>query len=343
MAGRRGTLTLRIPLSKDQTLAVEFHEIERRLRKLEKATGTGSNATVRIIQSGGSGGTTVNLTPIIARLDALEATVGAIPDTDFDEFGGVGEESDHGLVPAPGTSEPPTGVAQHLLTEDGTWGFPLRGLIGVATSGEQDTPPYDVVNIQAGLSAASIVAGDIECNDLTVYTPRWDDLRFPAQGINPSGAAADPGVDDDTGLLVFSGTLDNTIAGVAQMPHTWQAGTAVHPHLHLRFPTSASANTRWSFGYDIANALEDFTNASGTYTALSTITVANPANVNKSVVAGFGDLDMTGFRESAIILWKISRLAFSDGVDDDTNDCLLMEFDIHFLSNKDGTLVEYPT
>jgi hypothetical protein len=336
-------LTLRIPLSPDQTLAVEFHEIERRLRKLEKATGTGSNSSVRIIQSGG-GGSTTDLTPILSRLNALEAAVAVIPDTDFSEFGGVGEESDRGLVPAPGTSLPPTGLAGHVLVEDGEWGFPFRGLVQVATSGEQDSPPYDVLNVQAGLSAGSIVAGDIECTDLTVYALKWDDLRFPSQGINPSGAASDPGVDDDTGLLVFSGTLDNVIAGVAQMPHGWAPGTAIKPHIHLRFPTSnGGTNTRWAFEYDIANANEDFTNASGTYTAFSTITVANPANVNTSVVAGFGPLDMDGFRESAIILWRISRLASSDAVDDDTNDCFLMEFDIHYQSNKDGTTVEFPT
>lgn len=160
-------MTLRIPLTKDQTIPVEFHEIERRLRKLEKATGTATSSTVRIIQSGGGSAPTVNLTPIISRLDALEAAVAAFPDTDFSEFGGVGEESDHGLAPAPGTSEPPTGVAQHLLTEDGTWGFPLRGLIGVATSGEQTDPAEDVVNVAAGLhvsgnlSASKVVTRDV--------------------------------------------------------------------------------------------------------------------------------------------------------------------------------------
>lgn len=171
---------------------------------------------------------------------------------------------------------------------------------------------------------------------------RWEDLRFPSQGINPTGAADAAGVDDDTGLLAFSGTLDNVIAGVAQMPHGWAPGTIVKPHIHLRFPTSAVANTRWSFGYDIANVGEDFTNASGTYTALATITVANPQNVNEHVIAGFGDLAMAGFRESAIILWKISRLAQSDAADNDTNDCLLAEFDIHFQVQKTGTVAEYP-
>jgi hypothetical protein len=175
------------------------------------------------------------------------------------------------------------------------------------------------------------------------FAHRWEDLRFPAQGINPPGAVTDPAVDAATGLLSFSGTLNNAIAGVAQMPHAWTPGSLVRPHLHLRFPTSAAANTRWAFQYDIANVTGDFTNASGTYTTLATITVANPQNVNKHVVASFGDLAMTGFRESAVILWRIARLAATDGLDNDTNACLLIEFDIHYQVEKWGSVPEYPS
>jgi hypothetical protein len=86
----------------------------------------------------------------------------------------------------------------------------------------------------------------------------------------------------------------------------------------------------------------DFTNASGTYTTLSTITVANPQNVNRHTVGSFDELPMVGFRESAIILWKVSRLANSDVLDTDGNDCLLLEFDIHYRVHKEGTVPEYP-
>jgi hypothetical protein len=174
------------------------------------------------------------------------------------------------------------------------------------------------------------------------FLVRWDDLRFPAQGINPPGAASDPGVDSATGLLVFSGLQDNVIVGAAQMPHTWLPGSVVRPHIHLRFPTEAVADTRWRFEYDTANVTGLFTNASGTYTTLSTITVANPANADRHTIGNFGDLSMTGFRESAIILWKVSRLASSDVLDTDGNDCLLLEFDIHFQVHKEGTVPEYP-
>lgn len=173
--------------------------------------------------------------------------------------------------------------------------------------------------------------------------PRWDDLRFPAQGINPAGAPAPAGVDSATGCLVFSGVLDNVIGGVAQMPHSWMRGSTVKPHIHLRFTTSnAGFNTRWKFAYDMANVDANFANASGTYTSLAAVTQANPGNVNKHVLLDLGDLTMAGAHESRVVLWQVWRLAASDAADDDVNDCLLLEFDIHFQIEKTGTVTTGP-
>lgn len=159
-------MSLRIPLTPDQTLQVEFHEIERRLRRLEKA-GKSDATTVRIIGGGGTG--SADLTSIYNRLAALEAAVGdTLEVDDIPNLVGVGSGAQKGLAPSPGLAEPPTGVAQHLLTEDATWGFPLRGLIGVATSGEDVALPYEIVDVSAGLH----VAGPLAVGDLLVGTAR---------------------------------------------------------------------------------------------------------------------------------------------------------------------------
>src|SRR5574339_825311 len=78
----------------------------------------------------------------------------------------------------------------------------------------------------------------------------WEDLRFPANGINLPGSSADPTRDDVTGSLVFSATQDNVIAGVAQMPHAWAPESTVSPHLHLICPNGGSGNMRWKFEYN---------------------------------------------------------------------------------------------
>lgn len=178
-------------------------------------------------------------------------------------------------------------------------------------------------------------------SELTCY--RWDDLSFPSQILRTGGASTEPSVDSD-GTLIFAGTVNNqSIAVVAQLPHAWVDGTAIRPHVHLQFKTSASANTRWKLEYNTGSVNGNFMHALGTYTTLATVTVANPANVLKHVVASFGDLTMTGYKESAIIVWKISRLANTDALDTDTNACVLTEFDLHYQVGKSGTIGEYPT
>jgi hypothetical protein len=80
-------------------------------------------------------------------------------------------------------------------------------------------------------------------NTASQVTGAWEGLRFPAQGINPAGAASPPSVDEVltsfTGTLLFSGSQENVIAGVAQMPHAWRVQSAIRPHIH--WATSPSA------------------------------------------------------------------------------------------------------
>lgn len=404
-------MTLRIPLTQDQTLQVEFHEIERRLRKLEKSLGRDSTtASIRVV-AGGSGTDTVNpsdLAALEARLAALEAAVLDLETELPPEFGAVGSESAAGIVMDPGVPMPPTGLAEHVLKEDATWGFPFRGLVQVTTPGDetdkgtdavniegtltvnadlsahdiearrvrtiegvtlegdsyqvwsderglvfvvteqdQTDQPDDVVNILADLHTQDILAADVECYNLHTggdieYTHSfWDDLRFPATGFNPAGSTAPPAILTTNGLLSFAGNADNIIGGIAQMPHHWKEGTSISPHIHLVFPTAATANTRWLLEYNVANINADFTTDSVTYTSLPVITVANANNIARHVLAEFEDIPMTGKTMSCCVLWRLSRLAASDGADNDTNACSLLEFDLHYETDSPGSSLEY--
>ena len=168
----------------------------------------------------------------------------------------------------------------------------------------------------------------------------WDDLRFPAAGFNPAGSTAPPTVDTATGLLSFAGNADNIMGGVAQMPHAWKFGSPIYPHLHLLCATSnAGFNSRWKFEYNMANNNADFGSAYGAYTTLATITIANPANAARLVYAedDFGALSMTNMRDSAHILWRLTRLAASDAADNDTSAWILLELDFHYQLDKTGT------
>lgn len=175
----------------------------------------------------------------------------------------------------------------------------------------------------------------------------WDDLRFPSSGINPTGAADAPARSTVTGMLEFSGTIDNVLTGTAQLPHAWLPGTVIRPHLHLWFPTSAASNTRWKLEVNRADGDTDFEAAYGSYTSGGLanggiITIANPQNALREVLQGWGDLAMTNLKESAIVMWRITRLANSDATDNHTSAVVLLDVDFHFQLGKLGTDNELP-
>lgn len=169
----------------------------------------------------------------------------------------------------------------------------------------------------------------------------WDDLRFPAQGINPIGAASDPTIDTTTfpGTMLFSGTQENVIAGVAQMPHGWAVGDSIHPHIHWAKTSAAVGDAVWEFRYTIADIGEVF----GAYSAWEPCTNPVPHNdtAEKQVIAAFSFIDMSTFKESAIVLWQIRRnpAAVADNY---AADARFYEFDIHYRKNKLGTVTEIP-
>src|SRR5210317_2009075 len=115
----------------------------------------------------------------------------------------------------------------------------------------------------------------IDHKELDVHTahviqrePTWDDLRFPAQGIDPVGSASPPDVSTDDGSLLFANTTDEVITIIAQMPHAWHEATAIIPHVHWSKTTSAAGTVAWKCEYKRANPGDTF----GAFTELATTT-----------------------------------------------------------------------
>ena len=176
-----------------------------------------------------------------------------------------------------------------------------------------------------------------------VFGEDWTDLRFPAQGINPAGAAAPPTVITSTsgysGCLEFAGNAENLIAGVAQMPHEWKRGSAIKPHIHWTKPTGSANAVTWEFYYRHIGNPGD-TVAAWSAAQAGTIVAGDQTVSNQHLITSFPDIDMTGFIESAMILWRIHR---QGGTDADNSAVVLYEFDIHYQSDKAGTETAIPT
>ena len=166
--------------------------------------------------------------------------------------------------------------------------------------------------------------------------PMWDDLRFPVSSINPVGLSAPPTLNQANGLLEFSASATNTVAIQVQMPHSWQEGSVIVPHVHWRKKTTGTGVVLWQLTYEFVNRGDTFTDS--------------PADVSASVPVGtddgtalvhhltsFGNVTMTGKTISCMGLLTLSRLG---GDEDDTYDGVaqLLEFDIHYMVDSLGSI-----
>lgn len=170
----------------------------------------------------------------------------------------------------------------------------------------------------------------------------WEDLRFPAQGINPAGTASPPTVDEVLtsfpGTLLFSGSQENIVAGVAQMPHAWSPGTFIEPHIHWSKPTGSADAVAWELYYRKLGFAGDA--AADWVGPVAGVIVAGDQTVsNGHVISSFGRVDMTGLRESSMLCWQIRRQGATDA---DSGTARLYEFDIHYYSVKSGTVTVVP-
>jgi hypothetical protein len=166
----------------------------------------------------------------------------------------------------------------------------------------------------------------------------WDDLRFPASGLNPPGPTGAPATDPDTGLLVFEDAATNLTAGVAQMPHAWREGTAVRPHVHWVQP--AAGNVLWRLEYRLIPAYNGPFPAEEQTINASTAIGTYPGSGNYVNITTFGEIDMTGFKVSSMIVFKLSRVG-GDALDTLAADVSLLEFDIHYEVSSPGSRQEF--
>ncbi len=190
------------------------------------------------------------------------------------------------------------------------------------------------------------LSGECTADSTVVRSPLvggcWDDLRFPAQGINPAGSAAPPTVDNDSaaypGSLLFAGNKVNVIGGVAQMPHSWKAGTAIRPHLHWSKPVGSANAVSWVLYYRILGTPGDV-HGDLVGPIDGTLVEGDQAVANSMLLTAFGSINMGKQKESTCLLWQVRRLGNSDA---DNGDARLFEFDIHYQIDKPGSVLEFP-
>lgn len=179
----------------------------------------------------------------------------------------------------------------------------------------------------------------------------WTDLRYPATGINPPGSANAPTRNADTGDLEFSASLDTVIVVSAQLDHGWLGGTSVGPHMHFHAnpagtdPAALVGNvdTRWRFEwkvYNVGGAVPAAFLAHELTIPMLPFDAPGEPTAQVANLASGGSLDMTGYRDSAMIAARITRLA-SDPLDTYADVVHLSEYDVHYRKNSLGSFSEF--
>lgn len=177
----------------------------------------------------------------------------------------------------------------------------------------------------------------ITINGMPTYgAGAWDDLRFAATNTRVNPATSKPDFDFTNVEYLFDDTDTETIVMIGQMPHAWQLGSNIEPHVH--WLQDASGNVKWQLDYMIMDIGDT---EPGSFT---TITTTNALETYTSGVihqySDFAEIDMSSFnRVSAILIFKLSRLG-GDEQDTMSGDARFKEFDIHFKMDTPGSVQE---
>ena len=166
----------------------------------------------------------------------------------------------------------------------------------------------------------------------------WDDMRAPANGINPQGAGDAPAVNNTDGSLQFAADKNSDVAILVQMPHNWRAGTDVHVHIHWQKSTTDTGFVRWQMKYAWAN-IDDAFPATSAFADGYNITALDGSTKHR--IFAWAALSGAGKTMSSFLKIVIQRQ--SNGAPDDTYPSWadLLGIDVHYEACIFGSNLEY--
>lgn len=177
----------------------------------------------------------------------------------------------------------------------------------------------------------------------------WDDLRVPLS--EPSTGNIQPEWDQfpygEGGsapyLNWFKASGLDEMYFVVQLPHDWDEGTNIFPHVHWVPSATGAAGPsvpRWGLQYSWLNLGEthsSYTTIYGTTTTISEVLVANRQYITP---LGTGGMDATGKLISSMIICRLFRDG-NDAADNYAGLAGTLEIDFHYQRNSMGSRLEY--
>jgi hypothetical protein len=176
---------------------------------------------------------------------------------------------------------------------------------------------------------------------------KWEDLRFPATGINPPGPTGAPTFDQTKLGWLFPHNSTTELGVIVQLPHGWVNGTELRPHVHWEKSTSAAGNVYWEIEYQWSkpNTARTTPVIVGNQVSVFSVNVLDTQDLT-----AFTPIPGVGYVDSDTLIIKLRRVynkelgPEGEEVDVDTYGAAarLLEFDIHYLSDDFGSTDEFP-
>jgi hypothetical protein len=216
----------------------------------------------------------------------------------------------------------------------------------LSLSGTANTHTISSTNDSATTtSGALVIAGGVGIGKTLrvggeiIYSPLYDDLIVE---MSLKAGANAPTWAQMNGSALYCWNFQNTGAFQqlffhSQLPHKWQEGSNIIPHVHYYAPAAGSGTyAKFNIDYMWVNidAASGLTSVAGT-TTITTGQFEPPATAWTHKLVNFSTVSGTGKTASSIISGRIYRNS-TDAQDTYANDIYLVGFDFHILSNKLG-------
>lgn len=170
-------------------------------------------------------------------------------------------------------------------------------------------------------------------------SPSWDDLRFPVQNLRINPATTKPDYDQDLVAYLFDAATTETVSGALQLPHDWNVGTELKPHVHWYKTTAAAGAVYWQLEYKW-HRIGQVVDAEWTTLFSAVAAVSDGNTANQHAITALGAIPAANNRVSDMIIFKVSRVG-GNAADTYAADVGLLEFDVHYQRHGLGSEREF--
>ncbi len=178
---------------------------------------------------------------------------------------------------------------------------------------------------------------------------QYDDIRI-ATTSTTRGGSNDPdftrsfrnGSSQGVFTWYFSPTTEEELYFTVQLPHNWEQGTDIYPHVHwfVKSNGGVGQDVCWGLEYTWANVGDSFSTTNIIYGDVNHLGEDLISDIH--YITELGTLSGVGKQFSSMIICRIFRDATgTGGIDDYNADAGLLEIDFHYKIDSLGSDEEY--